>query len=47
MGVGICIVGVGLLVGLAYNNLKVESTYLLIGLVVFALGQVLQRTKKP
>ena len=47
MGVGICIVGVGLMVGLAYNNLKVESTYLLAGLVVFALGQLLQRSKKP
>lgn len=47
MGVGICVVGVGLLVGLAYDNLKVESTYLLVGLLVFALGQLLQRSRKP
>lgn len=46
MGVGICIVGVGLMVGLAYNNLKVETTYLLTGLIVFCVGQLLQRDKK-
>jgi hypothetical protein len=45
MGVGICIVGVGLLVGLAYDNLKVETTYLLTGLIVFCAGQLLQRKK--
>lgn len=46
MGIGICVVGVGLIVGLSYDNLKVESTYLLVGLLVFFVGQVLQRTKK-
>jgi len=46
MGVGICIVGVGLMVGLAYDNLKVETTYLLSGLILFAIGQMLQKTKK-
>jgi hypothetical protein len=45
MGVGICIVGVGLLVGLAYDNLKLETTYLLTGLIVFGVGQFLQRKK--
>jgi len=45
MGVGICITGVGLMVGLAYDNLKVESTYLLVGLVVFCIGQLMQRKK--
>jgi hypothetical protein len=45
MGVGICIVGVGLLVGLSYDNLKVETTYLLTGLIVFCVGQLLQRKK--
>jgi hypothetical protein len=45
MGVGICIVGVGLMVGLAYDNLKVETTYLLTGLIVFCIGQLMQRKK--
>jgi hypothetical protein len=46
MGIGICIVGVGLLVGLVYNNLKVETTYLLAGVILFGVGQLLQRNKK-
>ncbi|MBV8880513.1 MAG: hypothetical protein JO332_11145 [Planctomycetaceae bacterium] len=46
MGIGICIVGVGLMVGLAYDNLKVETTYLLTGLIVFCIGQLMQRGKK-
>jgi hypothetical protein len=46
MGIGICIVGVGLMVGLAYDNLKVETTYLLAGLILFGVGQLLERTKK-
>jgi hypothetical protein len=46
MGVGICIVGVGLLVGLVYDNLKVETTYLLTGVILFGAGQFLQRSKK-
>lgn len=45
MGVGICVVGVGLMVGFAYDNLKVETTYLLAGLIVFGIGQLLQRKK--
>ena len=43
MGLGICVVGVGLMVGLAYDNLKVETTYLLAGLLLFGAGQLLQR----
>jgi hypothetical protein len=46
MGVGICIVGVGIMVGVAYDNQKVEITYLLGGLILFGLGQLLQRNKK-
>jgi hypothetical protein len=46
MGLGICVVGVGLMVGLTYNNLKVESVYLLAGLLLFSAGQLLQRAKK-
>ena len=46
MGVGICVVGVGLMVGLAYDNLKVESTYLIVGLILFCIGQLLQRWRK-
>lgn len=45
MGVGICIVGVGLMVGLAYDNLKVETTYLFAGLILFIIGQLIQRKK--
>ncbi len=46
MGVGICIVGVGVMVGITYDNQKVELTYLLAGLLVFAGGQLLQGRKK-
>ena len=45
MGIGICVVGVGLLVGLSYDNIKVESVYLLVGLLFFSAGQMLQRKK--
>ena len=33
------------MVGLAYDNLKVETTYLLVGLIVFCIGQLMQRKK--
>lgn len=46
MGVGICVVTVGLIVGLSFDNLKVESTYLLVGLVLFCVGQLMQKSKK-
>jgi hypothetical protein len=45
MGLGICVVGVGLMTGLAYNNLKVELTYLLAGLLLFFAGQLITRKK--
>jgi hypothetical protein len=47
MGLGICVVGVGLMVGLTYNNLKVEAVYLLAGLLLFSAGQLLERARKP
>jgi len=45
MGVGICIVGVGLLVGLTYKNLNAELAYLVVGGVLFLIGQGVQRKK--
>lgn len=47
MGLGICVVGVGLMIGLGYNNLKAETAYLVAGLLLFCAGQLLQRAKKP
>ncbi|HVR85124.1 MAG TPA: hypothetical protein VMU54_12485 [Planctomycetota bacterium] len=46
MGIGICIVGVGLLVGLVYDNLKVETTYLVAGVILFGVGRLLEGRKK-
>jgi hypothetical protein len=46
MGLGICVVGVGLITGIAYNNLKVELAYLVSGLLLFFAGQLITR-KKP
>ena len=41
MGVGICVVGVGLMVGLTENNIKVELVWLIAGLLFFFAGQLL------
>lgn len=41
MGTGICVVGVGLIVGLNYGSLKVEIAYLVAGLLFFFAGQLL------
>jgi hypothetical protein len=46
MGLGICVVGVGLLIGIQYDSLKAELAYLLSGLLLFSAGQLLTR-KKP
>lgn len=46
MAVGICIVGVGLMVGISYRNLQVELAYLLSGLLLFGAGQLLQKSAK-
>lgn len=46
MGLGICVVGVGLLVGLSHNNLKVELAYLVAGLLLFSAGQLAQPARK-
>ncbi len=45
MGLGICVVGVGLSIGLAYDSLRAELAYLLAGLLLFSAGQLLQRKK--
>lgn len=45
MGLGICVVGIGLLTGVAYNNLKVEVAYLVAGLLLFFAGQMITRKK--
>ena len=45
MGLGICVVGVGLIIGLSYNSLKAELAYLLAGLLLFSAGQLLARKK--
>ena len=46
MGAGICVVGVGLLVGLSHGNLKVELVYLVAGLLFFFAGQLLASRSK-
>jgi hypothetical protein len=45
MGLGICVVGVGLLIGIQYDSLKAELAYLLAGLLLFSAGQLLTRKK--
>jgi hypothetical protein len=45
MGLGLCIVGLGLLLGLSYNNLRVELAYLVAGLLFFGAGRLLERRK--
>lgn len=45
-GLGICVVGVGLLVGLNYGSLKSELAYLLSGLLLFSAGQLCLRKFK-
>jgi len=47
MGLGICVVGVGLMVGVMYNNLKVELAYLLAGLLLFSAGRLAQGKEGP
>lgn len=43
MGLGICVVGVGLIIGLSYHSLKAELAYLVAGLLLFSAGQLLVR----
>jgi hypothetical protein len=45
MGLGICVVGVGLITGISYNNLKVELVYLISGLLLFFAGQLVTKKK--
>jgi hypothetical protein len=45
MGLGLCIVGMGLLIGLTYQSLKGELAYLIAGLLFFSAGQLIR--KKP
>lgn len=47
MGLGICVVGVGALIGITTGNLKPELAYFLSGLLLFSAGQLLlSRTKR-
>ena len=46
MGLGICVVGVGLLIGLEYKSLKAELAYLLSGLLLFSAGNMISRKKR-
>ncbi len=43
MGLGLCVVATGLLIGVAYQSLKAELAYLLAGLLLFSAGQLLAR----
>jgi hypothetical protein len=45
MGAGICVVGVGLLIGISYDSLKAELAYLLAGLLLFSAGQLISKKK--
>ena len=45
MGAGICVVAVGLLIGIQYESLKAELAYLLSGLLIFSAGQLLAKKK--
>lgn len=45
MGLGLCVVGVGLVIGLSYDSLKAELAYLIAGLLLFSAGQLLQRKR--
>jgi len=41
--IGIVVTGVGLIYGIAQNDMRQEFTYLGIGLVIFLLGFILER----
>lgn len=41
MGFGICVVGIGLLIGLPSHNLRVELAYLIAGLLLFSAGRLI------
>jgi len=45
MGLGICIVGVGILLGMSLNSEKVYVLYVPPGALLFLLGQWLTRKK--
>ena len=47
-GLGICVVGVGLMVGLSYNSdssFKAEVAYFVAGLLLFGAGLLIQGKK--
>jgi len=46
MGLGICVVGVGALIGITTGNLKPELAYFLSGLLLFSAGHLLQSRHK-
>ena len=41
MGLGICVVGVGLMLGIANNDQKIELIYLVAGLLFFSAGRLI------
>lgn len=41
--IGIAVTGIGLIYGLAQNNMRMEFTYLGAGLLVFLIGFMLER----
>jgi len=48
-GVGICVVGVGLMIGISYNtdsSFRAEIAYLVSGLLLFGAGMLIQGKKK-
>jgi hypothetical protein len=48
-GVGICVVGVGLMVGISYNtdsSFRAEIAYFVSGLLLFGAGMLIQGKKK-
>jgi hypothetical protein len=46
MGVGICVVGVGLMIGIYYKSEKAELAYLLAGLLLFSAGNLIAKKRQ-
>lgn len=47
MGLGLCVVGMGPILGIFYNSLKPELAYLMAGLLLFSAGHLIREKKKP
>ena len=46
MGFGICVVGVGLMIGISADSLKAELAYFVAGMLFFSAGLLVQGGKK-